>query len=75
MVAQASDKQNLIYNDDAMQINEELGKDADKIPSVKGKSSRRSSKVGDKSGDKANDGNDQNYPMNVILLKNEVDLE
>ena len=74
-VAQASDKQNLIYNDDAMQINEELGKDTDKIPSVKGKSSRRSSKVGDKSGDKANDGNDQNYPMNVILLKNEVDLE
>jgi hypothetical protein len=49
MVSQANDKQNLLYNDDAMQINDDLGKDGEKLPTKK--SSRRSSKLGDKGGD------------------------
>jgi len=67
----------LVYNDDAMQINDDLGKDGE-LPNPAGvrKSSRRSSKVGDKN-DKSSDidGFSKSQPMNVILLKNEVDLE
>jgi hypothetical protein len=54
MVDQANDRQNLVYNDDAMQINDDLGKDGD-LPNPTRKSSRRSSKMGDKNGDKGND--------------------
>jgi hypothetical protein len=45
----------MLYNDDAMQINDDLGKDGE-LPNPGGarKSSRRSSKVGDK-GDKSSD--------------------
>ena len=51
MVSQANDKQNLLYNDDAMQINDDLGKEGEKLPSNTKKSSRRSSKLGEKGGD------------------------
>ena len=54
MVDQANDRQNLVYNDDAMQINDDLGKDGD-LPNPPRKSSRRSSKMGDKNGEKPND--------------------
>ena len=65
-----------MYNDDAMQINDDLGKDGDlSNPSGVRKSSRRSSKVGDKNIDNDKDGPSKSQPMNVILLKNEVDLE
>lgn len=66
MVAQANDRQNLLYIDDEG--------DGQGSTQIQNKSSRKSMPGSKRESEKGRN-EVQSVPMNVILLKNEVDLE